>query len=270
MVAAETLGPDALRERVKIYGTDLDEEALTQARQARYSSKQVEGVPPELLERYFERNGDNYMFSKELRRSVIFGPHNLIRDAPIPRIDLLVCRNTLMYLNSETQAQVLARFSFALRDGGYLMLGKAEMLLAHSDLFTSVDLRRRVFRKVPGATLRERLMVLTDAGERPVGSQRAREERIRDAPLETSPEAQLAVDSAGYLAVANGRARALFNLKPDDIGRPFQHLEVSYRPLELRSKIQQVYVERRPSQVHQVEWPMPPARSSSWRCSSCP
>ena len=255
MVAAETLGPDALRERVKIYGTDLDEEALTQARQARYSSKQVEGVPPELLERYFERNGDNYMFSKELRRSVIFGPHNLIRDAPIPRIDLLVCRNTLMYLNSETQAQVLARFSFALRDGGYLMLGKAEMLLAHSDLFTSVDLKRRVFRKVPGATLRERLMVLTDAGERPVGSQRAREERIRSAALEAGPEAQIVVDAGGYLMLANARARALFKLSVDDLARPFQDLELSYRPLELRSKIQQAYLDRRPSQIDEVEWP---------------
>jgi two-component system, chemotaxis family, CheB/CheR fusion protein len=257
MVAAETLGPDAVRERAKIYATDLDEEALTQARQARYSSKQVEGVPPELLERYFERNGDHYMFSKELRRSVIFGPHNLIRDAPIPRIDLLVCRNTLMYLNSETQAQVLARFSFALREGGYLLLGKAEMLLAHSDLFTSVDLKRRVFRKVPGATLRERLMVLTDAGERPVGNQRAREERIRSAALEAGPEAQIVVDAGGYLMLANARARALFKLSVDDLARPFQDLELSYRPLELRSKIQQAYLDRRPSQVDEVEWPMP-------------
>jgi two-component system, chemotaxis family, CheB/CheR fusion protein len=257
MVAAETLGPDAVRERVKIYATDLDEEALTQARQARYAAKQVEGVPPELLERYFEHNGDNYTFSKELRRSVIFGPHNLIRDAPIPRIDLLVCRNTLMYLNSETQAQVLARFSFALREGGYLMLGKAEMLLAHSDLFTSTDLRRRVFRKVPGATLRERLMVLTDAGERPVGSQRAREERIRSAALEAGPEAQIVVDAGGYLMLANARARALFKLSVDDLARPFQDLELSYRPLELRSKIQQAYLDRRPSPVEEVEWPTP-------------
>ena len=159
-----------MRERVKIYATDVDEEALAQARQARYSPKQVEGVPPELLECYFERNGDDYVFSKDLRRSVIFGRHDLIQDAPISRIDLLVCRNTLMYLNSETQAQVLARFSFALREGGYLLLGKAEMLLAHSNLFTAVDLKRRVFRKVPGATLRERLMVLADAGERPAGT----------------------------------------------------------------------------------------------------
>jgi two-component system, chemotaxis family, CheB/CheR fusion protein len=257
MVAAETLGPEATRERVKIYATDVDEEALTQARQARYSAKQVEGVPPELLERYFERNGADYVFSKELRRSVIFGRHDLLQDAPISRIDLLVCRNTLMYLNSETQAHVLARFSFALREGGILLLGKAEMLLAHSNLFTAVDLKSRVFRKIPGATLRERLMVLAEAGERPAGNQRAREERIRGAALEASPEAQIVVDASGYLVLANERARAIFRLGVDDLARPFHDLELSYRPLELRSRIQQVYVERRPSQVDEVEWPTP-------------
>jgi two-component system CheB/CheR fusion protein len=254
MVTAEAMGPDAVRERVKIYATDVDEEALHQARQARYTARQVEGVPPELLERYFEGNGNGYVFSKDLRRSVIFGRHDLIQDAPISRIDLLVCRSTLMYLNSETQAHVLARFSFALREGGYLMLGKAEMLLAHSNLFTSVDLKRRVFCKVPGATLRERLMVLTDAADRPAGNPAPRDIRIRNAALELSPEAQLVVDGAGFLAVANARARLLFNLKPEDIGRPFQDLEVSYRPLELRSKIQQVYLERRPSEIQEVEW----------------
>ena len=257
MVAAEALGPEAVRERVKIYATDVDEDALSQARQARYTANQVEGVPPELLARHFERNGDGYVFSKELRRSVIFGRHDLIQDAPISRIDLLVCRNTLMYLNSETQANVLARFSFALREGGYLMLGKAEMLLTHSDLFTSLDLKRRVFRKVPGATLRERLMVLTDAGERPAGHQPGPEERIRTAAMEASPEAQIVVDAGGYLTLANDRARAMFKLTGDDLARPFQDLELSYRPLELRSKIQQVYVERRPSQVDTVEWPTP-------------
>jgi two-component system CheB/CheR fusion protein len=257
MVVAEALGPEAVRDRVKIYATDVDEEALAQARQARYTASQVDGVPPELLERYFERSGDGYVFSKELRRSVIFGRHDLIQDAPISRIDLLVCRNTLMYLNSETQSRVLARFSFALREGGYLMLGKAEMLLAHSDLFTSEDLKRRVFQKVPGATLRERLMVLTEGGERPAGTQLVREQRIRSAALEASPEAQIVVDAGGYLVLANERARALFRLSVDDLARPFQDLEISYRPLELRSKIQQVYVERRPSPIDEVEWPTP-------------
>jgi two-component system, chemotaxis family, CheB/CheR fusion protein len=255
MVTAEAMGADAARERVKIYATDVDEEALDQARQARYSAKQVEGVPEELLERYFERNGNGYVFSKDLRRSVIFGRHDLIQDTPISRVDLLVCRNTLMYLNADTQSHVLAHFSFALQEGGYLMLGKAEVLLAHSSLFSSVDLKRRVFRKIPGATLRERLMVLTDAGERQATNAGSRDTRIRDAALEASPEAQLVVDAAGYLSVANSRARFLFNLKSDDIGRPFQDLEVSYRPLELRSRIQQVYMERRPSQIHEVDWP---------------
>jgi two-component system CheB/CheR fusion protein len=255
MAIAEALGPETVKERVKIYATDVDEDALNQARQARYTAKQVEGVPPELLERDFERDGHGYVFSKELRRSVIFGRHDLIQDAPISRIDLLVCRNTLTYLSSDTQAHVLARFNFALREGGYLFLGKAEMLLAHSELFTAVDLRRRVFRKHQGGTLRERLLVLTDAGERHAGNPGPREERIRDAALEAGTEAQIVVDAAGYLAMANQRARALFDLRPEDIGRPFQDLELSYRPLELRSKIQQAHLERRPSQIHEVEWP---------------
>jgi two-component system, chemotaxis family, CheB/CheR fusion protein len=137
------------------------------------------------------------------------------------------------------------------------MLGKAEMLLAHSNLFTSTDLKRRVFQKVPGATLRERLMVLAEGGERPAGNQLAREEQIRSAALEASPEAQIVVDAGGYLMLANARARTIFRLSADDLARPFQDLELSYRPLELRSKIQQVYVERRPSQVDEVEWPTP-------------
>jgi two-component system, chemotaxis family, CheB/CheR fusion protein len=114
-----------------------------------------------------------------------------------------------------------------------------------------------VFRKVPGATLHERLMVLTDAAERPAGHQRGREERIRTAAMEASPEAQIVVDAGGYLTLANERARAMFKLTGDDLARPFQDLELSYRPLELRSKIQQVYAERRPSQVEEVEWPTP-------------
>jgi PAS domain S-box-containing protein len=215
--------------------------------------KDTSGLPD--TNRYFERNGQGYVFSKDLRRSVIFGRHDLIQDAPISRIDLLVCRNTLMYLNSETQSHVLARFSFALREGGYLLLGKAEMLLAHSNLFTSVDFKWRVFQKVPGATLRERLMVLTDAGRPVANNPSPREDRVRNAAMEASPEAQIVVDAGGYLAIANSRARELFSLKPDDIGRPFQDLELSYRPLELRSKIQQVYVERHASPVVEVEWP---------------
>ena len=263
MVAAEALGVDAVRERVKIYATDVDEEALNQARQARYSAHDVEGTPPELLERYFERNGEGFLFSKELRRSVIFGRHDLTQDAPISHIDLLVCRNVLMYFNSDAQAHIVTRFSFALQDGGFLFLGKAEMLLAHSDVVAAVDLKRRVFSKVPHATLRERLLVFANRGEGENLPPPGRDDRLRVAAFEAGPEAQLVVDVAGQLVIVNDRARRLFNLNEQDIGRPFHDLELSYRPVELRSKIQQAYIERRPSKVFDAEWRDPAGDSVS-------
>src|SRR5262245_53484422 len=119
IVFAEALGPEGFRSRVKIYATDVDEQALTIARHAAYDAKALEGVPPAFLEKYFERQDGRYVFRKDLRRVVIFGRNDLVQDAPISRIDLLVCRNTLMYFNAATQDRVLARFHFALSDTGY-------------------------------------------------------------------------------------------------------------------------------------------------------
>ena len=147
MLLAEVMGPEAFRERVRIYATDADEEALAQARHAVYSAQGVEDVPPRLLEKYFERQDDRYVFTKDLRRSVIFGRHDLLQDAPISRVDLLICRNCLMYFNSEAQARVLARFHFALAPRGVLFLGKAETLQAQSRMFDPLDVKRRLFIK---------------------------------------------------------------------------------------------------------------------------
>src|SRR4051795_9924709 len=164
---AELMGPEQFRDRVKIYATDVDEEALVQARHASYPESTVKAVPDELREKYFEQQGQRTVFRTDLRRSIIFGRNDLVRDAPISRVDLLVCRNTLMYFNAETQGQILARLHFALQPTGVLMLGKSEMLLSHTDLFKPVDLRRRVFRKLPKNGVLDRLRVLGQAGERP-------------------------------------------------------------------------------------------------------
>ena len=123
---AEALGFEQFRERVKIFATDIDEEALNQARLGSYCSKEVTGLPEEYLKKYFDLINNRYVFRKELRRSIIFGRNNLVQDAPISRIDLLACRNALMYFNAETQAKILKRFHFALNNGGILFLGKAE------------------------------------------------------------------------------------------------------------------------------------------------
>src|SRR5829696_4717253 len=97
MLLAEALGPEAFRKRVKIYATDVDEEALAIARQGQYRLAQMTSVPPSLLAKYFERNGDTFTFRNEFRRAIIFGRHDLVSDAPIGRVDLLACRNVLMY-----------------------------------------------------------------------------------------------------------------------------------------------------------------------------
>jgi len=123
MVLAEVLGVDRFRDHVKIYATDVDEEELAQARSGSYTVRQVAGVPPELLERYFEPDSDRYVFRRDLRRCLIFGRNDLVQDAPISRLDVLVCRNVLMYFTAETQQRILGRFHFALTERGVLFLG---------------------------------------------------------------------------------------------------------------------------------------------------
>jgi two-component system CheB/CheR fusion protein len=256
IVLAEAMGPDGFRDRVKIYATDADEGALAVARHGIYAPRQVEGVPPELLERYFERTDNQYTFRRDFRHQVIFGRHNLLQDAPISHIDLLACRNTLMYFNAETQAQVLARFQFAMRDGGYLFLGRAETMMAHAQSFTPVDLKRRISRKVPGSG-RDRFSLARGAGvaaedreSRPDGA----EGLLLGAALEASPVAMVLLDPAGHIVCANARARAAFGLAQGDVGRRLQELRLSYRPVELRSVVEQAMAERRAVNVSDVEW----------------
>ena len=253
MAFVEAMTPEGARDRLKIYATDVDEEALTHARHGTYDDRAVANVPPELRERYFDHADGRHTLRKELRRLVIFGRNDLIQDAPISRIDLLVCRNALMYFDAETQARILARFHFALNDGGYLLLGRAETLLSHMSTFAPVDLKRRVFTKVARASVRDRLLVASRATADD-GRAGASQRQLRHAALEHAPLAQIVVDRAGVLAAANHRARTLFGLTADDVGRPLQDLELSYRPVELRSRIQQVYADRRPVTLHDVEW----------------
>src|SRR3954468_3706409 len=148
MVLVELLGREAFLDRVKIYATDIDEDALSTARLATYTAKEVAGVPEPLRERHFEPVDQRFAFRKDLRLNVVFGRNNLVQDAPISRLDLLICRNTLMYFTTETQGRILRHFHFALRDHGVLMLGKSEMMITHREVFGPVDLTRRIFRKL--------------------------------------------------------------------------------------------------------------------------
>ena len=257
ILLAEALGEPELRRRVKLYATDVDEDALVQARQGSYTEAEVEGLPAELLSRYFEKTGERWVFRSDLRRSLIFGRHDLVQDAAISRLDLLVCRNTLMYLNAETQAKVLARFHFALQRGGYLFLGKAETLLSHSNTFRPVDLKTRIFQRASSSSQRDRILAIAPAIGTTDPKERNRQERLREAAFDSGPVAVITVDAQGHLALANERARRLFNLGPNDIGRLLQDLEVSYRLAELRSSIEAARDSRLPVILKDVGWHPP-------------
>jgi len=254
MLFAEALSEERVR-RMKIYATDADEDALAQARQASFEARQVTGVPQSFLDKYFEKTGNRHVFRSDLRRCLIFGRHDLIQDAAISRLDLLVCRNTLMYFNGETQEKILARFHFALNRNGYLFLGKAETLLTHGNSFRPADLKHRIFTRAPTANRRERLLAYGPPGAPadPNGVS-ARPLRLREAAFDAGQVAQIVVDDRGHLVLANAEARRLFGLGNSDFGRVLQDLELSYRPVDLRSPLEEAYATRSPIILKGVEW----------------
>jgi two-component system CheB/CheR fusion protein len=257
MVLAEALGLERFRQRVKIYATDADEEALSQARHASYSARDLQPVPEALRSKYFETSGQRYVFRPDLRRAVIFGRHDLVQDAPISRLDLLVCRNTLMYFNAETQTRILARLHFAMSDTGSIFLGKAEMLLTRANLFMPVNLKHRIFAKVPRPTLRDRMLVMAQAGNLDVSTHLMSHIRLRETAFDAIPVAQVVLDLQGNVLLLNQEIRTTFGLVLHDIGRPFHALDLSYRPVELRSRIEQVYAERQAQQLTNIERALP-------------
>ncbi len=257
MLMIEALGEEGFKNRVKIFATDIDEATLTQARMASYTPKDMESVPKELREKYFQISGGTYVFRPDLRRSIIFGRHDLVQDAPISHLDLLVCRNTLMYFNAETQTKVLARFHFALKDTGYLFLGRAELLLTHASLFTPVNLKHRIFKKLPKVNMRDKFLVLAQAGDYEAANQLTRQVRLRELSFDGLRTAQIVIDLNGILVHANEGARSLLGLGSGSICKPFQDLGLSYRPVELRSLIDKAYSERRSIEVKEVERHLP-------------
>ena len=257
MLLADALGMEQYAGRVKVFATDVDADALNQSRHASYTDKEVQGIPHDLLDKYFDQVNGRYIVQKDLRRCVIFGRHDLVQDAPIGRIDLLLCRNTLMYFNTETQSKILDRFHFALNDSGFLFLGKAEMLFTRNHSFTPVDLRQRIFTKTPNGNRRDILLSMAQPHNQQPIPEIVEQIRIHEAAFEIDPVAQIIVDLNNSVLVANAQARTLFNINPKDLGRPLQDLELSYRPVELRSPIDQVRNNCRAITLKDIEWLTP-------------
>ncbi len=152
IVLAEALGMDAFRKNVRIFATDVDRQALAQGRRATYSEKAVAAIPEELRSKYFNKVINGYVVRSELRDRVVFARHDLLQDPPFSNIDLISCRNTLMFFKSKAQDHIFAEFHFALKNTGFLFLGTSETILKHIDLFRPVNSKHRIYHKLPAGT----------------------------------------------------------------------------------------------------------------------
>jgi two-component system CheB/CheR fusion protein len=142
------------RVKIQVFATDIDEAALAVARSGHYPDTLLQGVSKDRLERFFTAEGTSYVINKPIRDMCVFYSHSLVRDPPFSRMDLISCRNLLIYLTSELQGHVIPIFHYALKPNGFLFLGTSENISQHGDLFTPLDKRNRVFqRREDGAAL---------------------------------------------------------------------------------------------------------------------
>lgn len=144
MVLHESIEKSGLSLNLQIFATDLDERALQTARSGSYPISIAEDVPADRLKKFFIKRGMRYVVSKTIRDCVIFSSHNLISDPPFTKLDLISCRNLLIYLGAHLQKKLIPLFHYALHPGGYLFLGPSESMSSHKELFRTVSAKHRI------------------------------------------------------------------------------------------------------------------------------
>lgn len=160
MLLMECLNTMQLRKlpKVQIFATDLDAEAIETARQGIYFENIAADVSPERLERFFIQKETHYVVKKELREMIVFAQHNIVKDAPFTRLDLLCCRNVLIYLTVELQRRIIPVFHYSLNPKGLLFLGPAETIGGFSEMFVSIDPKWKLFERKEGTSFAGKML----------------------------------------------------------------------------------------------------------------
>lgn len=276
MLLTDMLGAELPKWSVKIFATDLDEAAINFARRGLYSENLLKGIPGDYRERFFEHVDHGYRISKTLRQMVIFGQQDLSRSAPFPRIDLVLCRNVLIYFTPELQDYVLNQFAFSLSPSGYLFLGKAETVRPAQTFYELVNKHWKVYRCIGNAlpslhrhTLAEisahRLEGHTMSRQRASGKQPGDQEqpspsleisqlrRFNELMLRFLPIGVVVIDRNYRILTANGMARRLLGLREMALDQDFLHSVRGVPYHEIRASIDTVFRERNTISLPEVE-----------------
>ncbi|HEY0877492.1 MAG TPA: CheR family methyltransferase [Zeimonas sp.] len=232
--------------RIQVFATDIDEVAIEIARVGQYPAAIEADVPAARLRRFFDRNdGDHYRIRKEVREKVMFAPHNLLRDPPFSRLDLVCCRNLLIYLDREVHSSVLEGFHFALRPGGFLFLGSSESVDTAPDLFTIVDKKYRIFRSTAVARAQRPLprfdatpvparpLAALDAGAPP----RQRSAGDLHRRLSAKYAASILVDADGDVLDVSNEASRYLRVGVGELSRQLVNLVLPELRAELRAAV---------------------------------
>ncbi|MCS6968095.1 MAG: chemotaxis protein CheB [Cytophagales bacterium] len=153
ILLAKLLGNQLSSYNIQIFATDIDDRAIAYARRGCYTEQALIHVDKEIIDTFFVREGNEYKLSKRIRSMVLFSKHDVTNNPPFVKLDLISCRNLLIYFSTALQKHVLPLFHYALNPGGYLFLGKSENIGQFSDLFTTVDSRNKIFQRKNIATV---------------------------------------------------------------------------------------------------------------------
>lgn len=277
MLLTDLLSAELPEWSVKIFATDLDEAAINFARRGLYSENLLKGVPTEYQDRFFERADHGYRISKTLRQMVIFGQQDLSRSAPFPRIDLVLCRNVLIYFTPELQEYVLNQFAFSLSPSGYLFLGKAETVRPTQSYYELINKHWKVYR-CTGSTLpalrRHNMNNINmprlegHAINRPsrlVGKPTADQEpplpsleigqlrRLNELLLRFLPVGVIVIDRSYHVLTANGTARRILGLREIGNEQDFLHAVRGIPYALVRTNIDTAFRERTSMTLPEIE-----------------
>lgn len=164
LIIREFLEERKVEAEVKIFATDIDKRSLELAGQGFYPESIVSDLEPELLAKYFVRHESGYQVSETLRKMVIFATHNVFKDPPFSKLDMIVCRNLFIYLKPESQSRVLSIFYMALNNGGFLFMGSSETLGDHSNAFNILSAKHKIYVKKAGYNTNIQSDFLTASG----------------------------------------------------------------------------------------------------------
>ncbi len=272
IVLSELLNKELKDFRIKIFATDLDANAIAFARRGVYPEKIVAGLPKELLERYFTLSESGYVIKKSVRDLIVFGEHDLGQRAPFPRIDLVMCRNVLVYFNRELQQHSLQLFAFALRANGYLVLGCSEAVNPLPTFFVEDNPKHGIYlrqsqRNLPQSLGIKTITISSTKSNATQSSQKVNPQLVqlqtqlqqsriaRDKLLLKLPIGVVLVNRQFDIQEINNAARRLLSIHTPAIGEDFVHLAHNIASQELISTINRAFQEDRVVTLDSVQVP---------------